>query len=64
VSTPRPSFHPGDDPYLYVQQLAVWQRLNTPHMAVSGDTKGDKQYANDLAFESAALLHALKYATT
>jgi hypothetical protein len=38
----RPSFHPGDDPYLYVQQLAAWQRLVAPISAVSGDTKETK----------------------
>jgi hypothetical protein len=36
----RPSFHPGDDPYLYVQQLAAWQRLDASDMAFSGDAKG------------------------
>jgi hypothetical protein len=24
----RPSFQTGDDPYLYVQQLAAWQHQN------------------------------------
>jgi hypothetical protein len=42
----RPSFHPGDDPYLYVQQLAVWQgdvcsccTPVSPVNVASGDTK-------------------------